>query len=668
MFRRNCSLAAITALGFMAFHAATARSQPVGLKIAVYDPREAGGSGASAEGLVKGLRDAGYDVDTIVSLGLLTLLQYDIVYLSDMHRPGPAPDDWRNTIQRYVEAGGSVLQTWHHHILPQVSVGIQRIYGKRAMHVLPGHPAVEGIADFTARYKDHIIERVDPNATILIENQDGDPVATAGTIGKGRVISTGLALAIPNGQTTRPPDKTEMALLTAFLNWLGGNGRPSDRIAALETPAIEVSPPRLLVAAGWHADATVRVGPATDTGAVVTMDGKTLKPVGPPQHGVLTYDVTLNTSGATSGVQDHSIAALMGETRVSTTLTVDVVQAEAPADEVRGVWLHVGADRHPRDVMPELKRLGINAAVLRIAGGTAAFYASKVQPDVQDPLAEEGGDWLAEAVKYAHANGIDIIPYVNNCVVEGRTSPESLERLREAGRLQRDPRGQIINWFCPSQEVNLDAIERPMVEIASSYDIDGIQYDFIRYPNSQGCFCDACRALFEKETGKPVGTWPADVLKGGPRYDDYIEFRCRRISAVVQRTSTAIRRVNPTVKISAAVFREYPGCRESNGQDWPVWCRNGWLDAVFPMTYTHDSAHYDKLVKAHRALLPESFPLIEGIGISSGNGAMEDPGKVALHIALARRAGAQGFCGFCYRPGHTESLFKPLDRWLAKEQ
>ena len=44
--------------------------------------------------------------------------------------------------------------------------------------------------------------------------------------------------------------------------------------------------------------------------------------------------------------------------------------------------------------------------VLRIAGGTAAFYASKVQPDVQDPLAPEGGDWLAEAVKHAHANGI----------------------------------------------------------------------------------------------------------------------------------------------------------------------------------------------------------------------------------------------------------------------
>ena len=61
----------------------------------------------------------------------------------------------------------------------------------------------------------------------------------------------------------------------------------------------------------------------------------------------------------------------------------------------------------------------------------------------QQPRPPEG-DWLAEAVKYAHESGIELHPYVNNCVVEGRTSPETLAQLRAAGRLQEDPDGKLL--------------------------------------------------------------------------------------------------------------------------------------------------------------------------------------------------------------------------------
>jgi len=338
--------------------------------------------------------------------------------------------------------------------------------------------------------------------------------------------------------------------------------------------------------------------------------------------------------------------------------------APAPPHERRGVWLHVGNDRRPEKVMPELRKLGINMAVRRIAGGTAAFYASKVQPDVQDPMAEEGGDWLASAVKNAHANGIELHAYVNNCVVEGRTSPASLRQLEEQGRLQKGPDGKTIPWFCPSRPENIEAITRPMVEIAGRYDVDGIEYDFIRYPNIRGCYCAKCRALFEKETGAPVRVWPEDVLEGGKRHAAYTEFRCERISALVEHISTAVRRVNPTVKISAAVFADWPACRENVGQDWARWCREGWLDFVCPMTYTTDPELYRRLLDAHRRAVPPGFPVVEGIGIASGSGTMTDPGRVALHIVLARKAGAAGFCGFCYRPDATTLLLAPLVQWL----
>ena len=506
------------------------------------------------------------------------------------------------------------------------------------------------------------------SGTVLLRNAFGDPVAVAGTIGKGKVVSTGLALAIPHGNATAPPRGAEIALLQTWLRWLTPNVSGSERLKALvHGPQLEVSPTESLVAAGFPRTFTVRVASAQKPPPPVYCDDRRIDtpPSGAGEEAFRTLQAKIGTPPRTNLDAVHRIHARIDDKELSKEIRLRSLWAEPVPNEKRGVWLHVGTDRHPRDVMPELKRLGINMAVLRIAGGTAAFYASKVQDDIQDPLAKEGGDWLAEAVKYADANGVELHPYVNNCVVEGRTSKESFEALKKAGRLQQDPGGRILGWFCPSQEENIKAIERPMIEIASRYAVAGIQYDFIRYPSAQGCFCPKCRALFEKETKQPVADWPEDVGKAGARYLEWVEFRCRRVSTIVERVSKAIRRVNPRIKISAAVFSGWPTCRESNGQDWVRWCHEGWLDFVCPMTYTQDPVQYTDLTAAHRKALPEGFPVLQGIGIQSGAGAMNDPAQVALHIVLARQAGAMGWVGFCYKPKHTTTLFEPLRSWMT---
>jgi hypothetical protein len=637
-------------------------------RIGVFDAGAAGGQGADVQGLVSGLAKEGYAVETFRSLQPLDLLRFDIVYLSDMHNPGNVEEGWRQNIETYVASGGSVLQTWHHHILGQVSCGVQRVYGSRGMHVVPGHSAVAGLDDFDATFEDHIVEKLGPAGTVLIRNDAGQAVAAAGSIGKGKVISTGLALAIPNGRTTRPARGAELRLLKSSIEWLKPDVPAAERLAAaLTTPRLEFSPSRIQVAAGFPAVFTVRVGAPTTDSPVVTCDGSTVTAKttdGLHEVGMLwTYRLEIPTAAREAETRELRIHVQVGDHALEGVARIETIYASPVENERRGVWLHVGGDRRPKDVMPELKRLGLDMAVLRIAGGTAAFYASQVQPDVQDPLASEGGDWLAEAVKYAHANGIEIHPYVNNCIVEGRTSNESLRRLRAGGRLQEGPDGRPIDWFCPSQEINIAAIERPMLEIVSCYDVDGIQYDFIRYPDPQGCFCAKCRARFEQETGKPVADWPKDVVDG-ERHQEWIEFRCERISAIVKRVSTRIREVNPHVRISAAVFADWPECRASVGQDWARWCREGWLDAVCPMNYTLDPDAFAAKAAAHREAIPPDFPVLQGIGINAGQGTMDDPGHVALHVTLARQAGAAGFLGFCYRPQHTTKLLLPLRDWL----
>lgn len=643
------------------------------LRIGVFDQKATRGEGAVVERLLSELSMHGYKAEALTDFHALSLAPHDIVYLCDMHSPGRVRDGWQEELKRYVSEGGSVLQTWHHHILGEVGVGVMRIHDRQSMRIVPGHPAVEGLADFKADYTDHIIERVGKKATVLITNDEGQPVAVAGSIGRGKVISTGLSLGIPDGRTARWPRGPEARVLQAFLAWLTPAVPRVERLArALKEPALLVSPPEAMTAAGLTAAFRVHVAPGTKGDAVeLSCPGAGIRRESPlrlvdgPAGAIQRFTLLVPTAQATDGDKDLRIRARIGDRSLEEDVKVTWVHGGvAAAHERRGVWLHVGTDRHPRDVMPELKKLGINSVFLRIAGGTAAFFAgSKAQPDIMDPLAP-GGDWLAEAVKHAKANGIEIHPYVNNCIVEQRTSGITLKRLREAGRLQMDPDGREIGWFCPSQEINVAHIEAVMVEIATKYDVAGVQYDFIRYPGEQGCFCPKCKALFEQETGSAVTGWPKDVLPEGARHAEWIEFRCARISKLVERTSNRIRREAPGVKISAAVFRDWPACRASNGQDWAHWCREGWLDFVCPMNYTLDPRTFAELCAVHRTAVPEGFPIVEGIGISAGQGTMNDPAQVTLHIALARKHGAAGWTGFCYRPGHTSTLLGPLKDWL----
>ena len=92
-----------------------------------------------------------------------------------------------------------------------------------------------------------------------------------------------------------------------------------------------------------------------------------------------------------------------------------------------------------------------------------------------------------------------------------------------------------------------------MVEVARNYPVDGLHFDYIRYPDGEHCYCEGCRKRFEADSGKPVARWPGDCYRG-PRRDEYRTWRCRQITRVVEAVSREAKRVRPGIKISAAVF------------------------------------------------------------------------------------------------------------------
>ena len=96
-----------------------------------------------------------------------------------------------------------------------------------------------------------------------------------------------------------------------------------------------------------------------------------------------------------------------------------------------------------------------------------------------------------------------------------------------------------------------------MLEVARKYEVDGLHFDYIRYPDRDKCYCDGCRSRFEQHTGKQVANWPTDCYSGELR-DAYTQWRCDQITRLVKAVHDEAKQIRPGIAISAAVFGSLP--------------------------------------------------------------------------------------------------------------
>lgn len=124
------------------------------------------------------------------------------------------------------------------------------------------------------------------------------------------------------------------------------------------------------------------------------------------------------------------------------------------------------------------------------------------------------------------------------------------------------------------------------------------------------------------------------------------------------------RKLKPWVKVSAAVFGNWPRARVSIGQDAKLWVEEGYLDFVCPMNYTNDTAYFRRLVDAQVDAVGGQIPLYAGIGVWRH----QSVATFADQIAVARELGADGFVGFCYEVSTVQDHITATGRATTREQ
>ena len=295
---------------------------------------------------------------------------------------------------------------------------------------------------------------------------------------------------------------------------------------------------------------------------------------------------------------------------------------------------------------------GFTAVFPNMLCGGLAHYNSAFLPHSTEFT--NYGDQITACVNAAHARGLQVHVWKINWNLVG--APQSfIDSLRASNRTQVSASGQAIDWLCPSQPDNFTLETNSMLEVVRNYDLDGIHFDYIRYPDSDCCYCTGCSARFQSQTGRTVTNWPADVLAAGALRNAFLDWRRAQITRLVTAIHAEVKAIKPDVKVSAAVFADAPSAFDGVGQDWRLWITNGIVDFLCPMDYTADLSQFTNFVSQQLAYAAGRIPIYPGIGAY-----ILQPDGTLAQIQQTRAARTQGFTLFELSPDAVINLLPAI--------
>lgn len=332
-------------------------------------------------------------------------------------------------------------------------------------------------------------------------------------------------------------------------------------------------------------------------------------------------------------------------------------------NEFRAVWCHspfgIPGWTWDRSIRT-LKESGFNAIVPNMLRAGITHYPSEILPEADE--LNDRDDQIEQCLKACRKYGLEIHVWKVNWNLS-RAPDWFVKKMRREGRLQKDRWGKEVEWLCPSHPENFKMELESMLEIVRNYDVDGIHFDYIRYRNENVCYCSGCKRWFEKNRKVEVENWPKDVLSG-PHAENFAQWRREQITRLVKSVSEKAHKINPKIKISAAVFRIPSRCRQTVGQDWKAWIEAGYLDFVCPMDYTDDNDRFKNMIINQSEVVDDQIPLYPGIGASAPG---LPPEQVAMQIHIARNLGVGGFIIFNYDLSVAKEVLPALRKGITRE-
>ena len=305
-------------------------------------------------------------------------------------------------------------------------------------------------------------------------------------------------------------------------------------------------------------------------------------------------------------------------------ILLTLFQPSQAEEHVRALWVvrHQMTSKENIDKLLDLsEKMGITDLFVQIRGRGDAYYESDLVPKGEN-LAEEF-DPLQYVLLQRRDKKMRIHGWVNVFLVwSGDSIPKSPKHVynvhpewlvyaitgQKDGREKEDiinyknTEGYYLSPLIPEVQEHLRAVFREIVE---RYPLDGIHFDYIRFPGEGYEFDAAVRDKFKlkyiidpyhvrrdpvgfAENYGPIGY---DVFY--TRWGNYLR---NGLSSFVETAAKEIRAIRPEIIISAAVKPDLFKAHWTYYQEWDLWVRKGWLNWALPMNYTPDNTLFTQRV------------------------------------------------------------------------
>lgn len=293
---------------------------------------------------------------------------------------------------------------------------------------------------------------------------------------------------------------------------------------------------------------------------------------------------------------------------------------DAPAEQWRSYWVDafnpgIYDPAQVGQLVEDAKAVGANALIVQTVRRYDCFCNDAQYPRTDAAVAPAPYDPLEAIIDEAHAAGIEVHAWVNvSTLWNSATAPTSPEHVYNAHGLAASGADRWLNKRHDGVEkvgnntfidpANPDAVEYIVDGIRSiqeRYDVDGINLDYIRYPdynvtgggeftNDWG-YSDVSLARFHAATGRTDVPEPAD--------EEFSHWRREQITNLVRKIYVTMHETDRTDRLSIngityAYGPSHYGSWEQARpyanvmQDWHGWAREGIVDTVTAMNYKRE--------------------------------------------------------------------------------
>lgn len=240
-------------------------------------------------------------------------------------------------------------------------------------------------------------------------------------------------------------------------------------------------------------------------------------------------------------------------------------------------------------LLDSLKGLNVNTVMLQTRVRGDVIYPSSIEPFSHVLTGVEGRspgyDPLAFAIDECHKRGMQLHAWIVTMPL-GKD-----EHIRRQGKLALSRKRKELctryrgEWFMePGNPDVAHYLVNIVKEIVSGYDVDGVHFDYIRYPDRTKGYPDA--ALHRKHgKGRALAAWRRD-----------------NVTAIASALYRCVKELKPWVRVSCAPLGKYNNLTRYRSLGWDAynavyqdaqaWVRDGIMDALFPMIYFDGNNFY----------------------------------------------------------------------------